>query len=263
MFEIETKNVAAQLEIKADKQGLVTAYASVFGNVDSYGDIVQKGAFTKTLLESKSKIKALRDHDFYRIAGKPVEVEQDNTGLLTVTKMMPTDIGRETLILIEENAIEELSIGYQTVQADYDDRTGGRNLRELKLFEYSFLGFPAANPLALVQSVKSASDLEQAIKTWHRILDVDFKAGKVLSKGNAKKVLAALEALREVLTAAGIDEAANSTSDEDGEKQARLPVEKPQFEGLFEGLKQIRGDVQKQAALQEFKRFAEEIGQRG
>jgi phage head maturation protease len=46
-------------EVKAgstEDDGCITGYGSVFGNVDSYGDIVAKGAFKKTILDSKTAV---------------------------------------------------------------------------------------------------------------------------------------------------------------------------------------------------------------
>ena len=49
---------SVQTEFKADtSQRILEGYASAFGNPDSYGDIVQRGAFTKTILERKDRIK--------------------------------------------------------------------------------------------------------------------------------------------------------------------------------------------------------------
>jgi phage head maturation protease len=43
-------------EVKADASnaGIITGYGSTFGNVDSYGDTVAKGAFKKTISDAKT-----------------------------------------------------------------------------------------------------------------------------------------------------------------------------------------------------------------
>jgi uncharacterized protein len=44
-------------EVKANSEdGCIAGYGSVFGNVDSYGDVVAKGAFRKTIAEAKSGV---------------------------------------------------------------------------------------------------------------------------------------------------------------------------------------------------------------
>src|SRR5690606_40163764 len=61
------KNLAAQLEDVSDKDGLVTHYWSAFGNRDSDGDVIQRGAYAKTIQErgpqGANRIKFLWQHD--------------------------------------------------------------------------------------------------------------------------------------------------------------------------------------------------------
>lgn len=42
--------------------GEFSGYAAVFGSVDSGGDVIEKGAFTKTILEDFDRIKILSQH---------------------------------------------------------------------------------------------------------------------------------------------------------------------------------------------------------
>ena len=56
---------ATTVEIKTAADGTFEGYAAVFGNVDSYGDIIQPGAFTKTIQERRSQIKILWNHDSF------------------------------------------------------------------------------------------------------------------------------------------------------------------------------------------------------
>ena len=65
----QTKNIS--LEIKdIDTAGRVQVALSKFGNVDSDGDVITRGAFSKSIQErghesqSNRKIKFLRYHDF-------------------------------------------------------------------------------------------------------------------------------------------------------------------------------------------------------
>ena len=42
-----------------EKMGIVEGYGSVFGNVDSDGDIITKGAYRKTITENGNRVKYL------------------------------------------------------------------------------------------------------------------------------------------------------------------------------------------------------------
>ncbi len=218
----ETKSLS--VEVKADPQGVIEAYASAFGPKDSYDDVVQRGAFAKTVAErgpaGSRKIKALFNHDSYHHppVGVPQSLIEDSYGLMTVTKMSKTQLGQDIHILASEGALSELSIGFNEVKAEYPERSPDgirRILTEVKLYEYSFVTFPA-NEDAIITGVKSMSDLEHEIKRWTAIAQVGMsaKAGRTLSGANAKKILSALQTLQDLLTAAGVDDAATSTSDD-------------------------------------------------
>ena len=56
------KSATDRIEDIDEAQGIVTGLGSVFGNVDSDGDIIEKGAYTKTIQENRSRIKYLYQH---------------------------------------------------------------------------------------------------------------------------------------------------------------------------------------------------------
>lgn len=249
----ETKTAPGTLEIKADvKQGIVTAYASVFGNRDSYGDRVMPGAFTKTLMESSRRVRVLRDHSPYIIVGTPQTMEQDSTGLLTVTKMSGTGMGQEMLTLLAEGAVNELSIGFNTIQSTEND-LGGRDLTELKLFEYSFVVW-AANDLAQVVSVKDAAELDGMLHRLDTLIRLDFKAGRTLSAANLKRVQAALKELQDLLTDAGEEGAATGTPD--ATTSASKGSSEPQDALVLQAsLTDLKAEIQRQKIVAELRAF--------
>mgnify|MGYP003980188557 FL=1 len=55
-----------------EKSGTVKGYGSVFGNVDSDGDIITKGAYTKTIKENGERVKYLYQHQMDKPLGKMV-----------------------------------------------------------------------------------------------------------------------------------------------------------------------------------------------
>ena len=46
---MERKSVALTIKSADDETGTFTGLASVFGNLDAHGDIVRRGAFSKSL----------------------------------------------------------------------------------------------------------------------------------------------------------------------------------------------------------------------
>lgn len=155
---IETKEFEFKIDdISAD--GEFEGYASVFGNVDSYGDIVERGAFKKTIKESKGQVPILWQHDAYEPIGVSMELEEDEKGLRTRGQLV-LEVSRaaQARALMKAKALGGLSIGYSAIKfvINTDKQSEvRRHLKELKLWEYSPVTFPA-NTLATVGSVKSA-----------------------------------------------------------------------------------------------------------
>lgn len=180
--------------------GRFSGYASVFGNVDSYGDIVERGAFARTIAAKGGRFPILWQHNPDEPIGVSLSMSEDPHGLAVEGELaLDTQRGREAHALLRMGALEGLSIGYETINAERDGKY--RRLTELKLWEYSVVTFPA-NELATVTAVKAAAQL-QALRQWATTEAVDVKAGRVLSAGNRALVESAVEALRALLDAAG------------------------------------------------------------
>lgn len=140
--------------IKSISGRTVTGIFSVFGNVDSYGDIIMPGAFSKTLRERGNKIVHLWQHDFWsppiavindiREIGKdalPEGIRRDYpeaTGAMEVTRTyVDTPRANEVLTLLQAGVPLEMSFAFDPIQIAYDDKTGTRLLKEVKLYEVS------------------------------------------------------------------------------------------------------------------------------
>lgn len=147
------------LEIKAvNEDGLFSGYASVFEEIDSYRDIVKRGAFEKTLAETESKGRAvpiLWQHDAAKPIGVYTELKEDEHGLYVEGQLnMDVQQAREALSLLRQKALSGISIGYNSVRYDTDVKSGVRRLYELKLYEASLVTFPACDG-ARVTDVKT------------------------------------------------------------------------------------------------------------
>ncbi len=63
-----------------EKAGIVKGYASVFGNMDSDGDIITAGAYRKTISENRSRIKYLYHHELEKPLGTMIHLDEDQKG---------------------------------------------------------------------------------------------------------------------------------------------------------------------------------------
>jgi HK97 family phage prohead protease len=160
--KVEIKSFA--LEIKdADSNGIIRGFASTFGNVDLGNDVVDKGAFKKSIRESKGLWPILADHDPTKQIGWNLRAEEDDKGLYVEGKLdLNVQAAREKYSLAksayELGAKMGLSIGYMVVKAEPDrEKPMIRRIKEVKLFEYSLVTFPM-NTEAMITNVKSSSD---------------------------------------------------------------------------------------------------------
>lgn len=145
-FELKSLNDEGELE----------GYAAVFGNVDAQGDIIVPQAFTKTIKETGGQVPILYQHDRYEPIGVSTELKQDRKGLLVKGQLnMDVQRARETRSLLNQGAMQGLSIGYRVVKKAFEG--GNRKLQEIALKEFSPVTFPS-NELAVAR-VKAAGDL--------------------------------------------------------------------------------------------------------
>lgn len=179
--EREIKTLQFKMDAYNEEEGIFSGYASIFSNVDSGGDIVEPGAFTKTLAEGWERVKILALHnDNWLPIGRPVELREDAEGLYISARISDTSMGRDIKILLKDGVLNELSIGYDPVVYDYDD-AGIRHLRELKLWEVSVVTW-AMNPEATINGYKSMEETaEMAIA-----LQKEIKEGRKISAGRIK-----------------------------------------------------------------------------
>ena len=140
------------------ENGIVEGYGSVFGNVDSDGDIIVNGAYAKTISENAARIKYCWQHDIWSPIGKFESLVEDQTGLKFKAIVPPTRLGKDALTLMKNGVITENSVGFSIIKADYNN-DGIRIIREVKLYEISCVTL-AANPLAMITDAKGELKLD-------------------------------------------------------------------------------------------------------
>lgn len=154
-------------------------YGAVFGNVDSYGDVIAKGAFAETLKKARSSgvwPALLSQHggpfgDGNTPIGIYTEMREDDTGLWVEGKLANTERGKEAYELLKMKprpAYNGLSIGFRATEWVMRSKPEEprRTLKSVDLLEVSLVTFPA-NTKARVVSVKSEfnpRDIEDSLR---------------------------------------------------------------------------------------------------
>ena len=149
---IELKETAIDMSART-----IEGYAATW-DLDQANDIIQKGAFTKTISEGlqSKRIKMLWQHD--APLGMPSEMFEDDKGLYVKGKVSRTQLGDEALELMRDGVVDRMSIGF-SIPKDKSGFTpeGVRLISEVKLFEFSPVTFPA-NEAAHILAVKSLQE---------------------------------------------------------------------------------------------------------
>lgn len=166
-MDYEIKRAQEVKAVREDSNLFIEGYASVFGVVDSYNDIVVKGAFTNTLINDAKRVKFCWQHNMDDVIGKIIEMREDERGLWFKAKISNTSKGKDVAILVEDNALDEVSFAYRTKKYLMDEETDIRKLLEVELIEISLVT-RAANPEAVITSTEKKSEeekLAEAVKT--------------------------------------------------------------------------------------------------
>ena len=183
--------IAFAFELKsADDAGSFEGYASVFGNKDQGGDIVERGAFAKSIKSRGIKgVKMLADHDPKQRVGIWEEMREDERGLYVRGRLLTEKSnGKDAYVDLKSGALDGLSIGGRTLSDAIDGRKRARVIKEFDLYEISLVSFPM-NEQARVVSVKSLIDLSH--QDCREIERKFIETG--LSRADAVKALSGLK----------------------------------------------------------------------
>jgi len=154
------------------KKGIVTGYCSSFNVIDDAKDVVEPGAFLRTINawgpSGKNRIKNLFQHDPAWLVGRPLVLREDHFGLYHETKISQTSMGKDVLTLIEDGVITEQSIGYDVIVKQEEEDL--RKLKELRLWEYSWVtwGCNEDTPILGVKGLNNETDIDALLERMAR-----------------------------------------------------------------------------------------------
>jgi len=143
--------------------GYIEGYAAIFGNVDSQGEIIRKGAFSKTIRERvpAGKVKLMTLHlskggATQQVVGTVTQAREDDRGLWIHAEFASDPDSQGARAKAAEGHVRGLSIGYVPLSKMeiLVDGEVAMELKEIKLLEVTLTPFPA-NELAEVTSAKS------------------------------------------------------------------------------------------------------------
>lgn len=182
-------------------EGQFRALVSVFGNKDSYGDVVIPGAFTDTLAAWAAKGDAIPVYWSHQMSdpdmniGWVVEAKETSEGLEVLAQVdLDQDASpkaKQAYRLLKGRRVTQFSFAYSVVEGAFVEKDDDRyyELRKLDLHEVGPTPVGANDQTELL-GVKHAAE-------HARVLAAQVKAGRVLSAKNEnslREAVASLEA---------------------------------------------------------------------
>lgn len=161
-----------EVKFTSDKSGVFSGYGAITGNVDAGGDMIEKGAFKRTLREWEDKGKfppMLLQHgggmfgggvDDLLPVGKWISMEENAKGLKVEGELfaLGTERGQYIYEGMKAGALDGMSIGYRVRKEGvvYGTKPAEprRKITDLDLVELSIVTFPM-NDKARIGAVKS------------------------------------------------------------------------------------------------------------
>ena len=223
---------SAEFAAQMSADGVVEGYAATFDREpDSYGDVIAKGAFARTLGEWRAKaesglsIPLLYGHntdDPHHNIGKVTEAYEDEKGLFIRAEFdADNELAQYARKLAAEGRLYQFSFAYSIKDAGEVQIDGhyAYELRDLDLYEVSLVQIPA-NQHAVVTSVKGESqtielhpriegltdeqraEFTKAIaEATHNGLEIGLKAGRRNSKADEDELRRVLGLAEQITTA--------------------------------------------------------------
>jgi len=152
------------------EDGTFGGYGSVFGVVDTYGDVVMPGAFAASLAAHAAEgtmPSLLWQHDDKQPIGVWTDLHEDEHGLWCEGRLvLEVQQAREAHALMKAGALDGLSIGFDPIDHTFGPHNGVGNHRLLNavdLWEVSPVTFPACRP-SRIERVNSASAPAPALR---------------------------------------------------------------------------------------------------
>lgn len=160
MFEIKTKDLKLELKVLGDT-GEFEGLAAVYDVKDDLGDVIEHGAFARTLHHRGGKVPMLWNHQMNEVIGFG-DLADSQKGLVIKGHLnLEITRAREIHALMKQAKAESvpfgLSIGYDAINPKWEGDT--RHLKEIRLWEVSPTIFPAQS-MANVSAVKSRGPSE-------------------------------------------------------------------------------------------------------
>lgn len=186
---MKPKSISAKSRLRMEikeitAEGTFEGLLSPYGNVDGGNEVVEPGAYTRTLKHHGSKVPMLWQHKSDVPVGE-LSLDDRKDGLWCKgALLMELPEAQKAYLLIKAKIVKGLSIGFETLEDSVEN--GIRHLKQIRLYEGSIVTFPL-NEMALITSVKNRGDTKgdfneelEELQTLHGFYDMQQALGDAL-----------------------------------------------------------------------------------
>lgn len=212
-------------ELKAQDNGSIEGYFSTYDQTpDSYGDIIEPGAFKNTIAKRKESghpFPLCFNHDFSAVIGSVKSVEDTDKGPFIEADFLDTTLAQDVRKMLLSGAIYQFSFAYDILKRrdpTKEEATKGITnvLQELEVFEISVVTVPA-NQNAVATEVKS--------------IEPETKQGKRNRKADEEIIRNCINSLKSLLDEGDEDKAEDEAKSEEAEPEVNEASEEPTGDG--------------------------------
>ena len=213
------------MQLKADEAGKISGFFSTYEKTpDSYGDIIEPGAFTKTIekrKESGHPFPLCWNHDFSSVIGVVDTVEEKEIGPYIEASFLDTALAQDVRKMVQSGAVYQFSFAYDVLSwreptAD-EKKMGVQNvLQEVEVFEISVVTVPA-NQNAVVTDIKGA-------------IEAEIKAGRRNNKSDEETIKQIISLAQSLLTKED-DKSEEAEAEEEAKSEVNEASEEPKDDG--------------------------------
>lgn len=179
-------------DITDEEQHIIRVKFASFGNVDSAGDLLVKGCFSKSINErgpqsaTNRKILYLWMHKSDEVIGRVINMWEEEDGAYADVALSDFDavpLAKRAWSHLIRNEINQFSFGFQYIwdKVEYDEEKDAFIVREVKLFEISivslgcneeteFIGVVTTEPKSEKERIKTKGNDEEIKATVAKML---------------------------------------------------------------------------------------------
>ena len=229
------------IELKANEVGGVSGFFSTYDKTpDSYGDIIEPGAFTETLekrKESGHPFPLCFNHDFSAVIGAVDSVEDTEKGPYIEASFLDTALAQDVRKMLQSGAIYQFSFAYDVLASrapSAEEKANGvmNVLTKVDVFEISVVTVPA-NQNAVATEVKSGRR--------------NSKADEDVITSTIDQLETCINALKSLIDESGEDKPEDEAQPEEAEPEVNEASEEPKdndnskrAEALLEKIKNVK-----------------------